>query len=104
MDKQLSELRSEIEALKKRIANLEKQSEADKLPTRYEQRLIDQYGEYVDKTKAAQILGVTRATVYTMLEDGRIEGACECRKIKVRSIARYIENGNGYSRRRKERA
>ena len=48
------------------------------------------YGEYVDKTVAARILGVTRATVYAMLEDGRICGACEGRRVSVSSIAQYM--------------
>ena len=43
---------------------------------RKEEALVAQYGEYVDKTATAKILGVTRATVYAMLADGRIEGAC----------------------------
>ena len=51
---------------------------------------VAQYGEYVDKTATARILGVTRATVYAMLADGRIEGACSGRRVAVRSIARYM--------------
>ena len=52
--------------------------------------LVERYGETVGKTDAAKILGVTRATVYAMLSDGRIAGACEGRRVDVRSIARYI--------------
>jgi len=52
--------------------------------------LTARYGEYVDKTVAARILGVTRMTVYAMLDDGRIEGACEGRRVSVRSIAQYL--------------
>ena len=48
------------------------------------------YGEYVDKTVASRILGVTRVTVYAMLADGRILGGCEGRRVDVRSIARYL--------------
>ena len=55
-----------------------------------EEALVAQYGEYVDKTVSAKILGVTRATVYAMLADGRIEGACGGRRVSVRSIARYM--------------
>lgn len=57
---------------------------------RREEALVAQYGEYVDKTATARILGVTRATVYAMLSDGRIEGACSGRRVSVRSIARYM--------------
>ena len=54
------------------------------------EELVQRHGEYVDKTVAARILGVTRATVYAMLADGRISGACEGRRVDVRSIGRYI--------------
>jgi len=66
-----------------------------------EDELAQQYGEYVDKTVAAKILGVTRATVYAMLDDGRIAGACAGRRVDVRSIARYMikTDGNEKSRR-----
>jgi len=69
--------------------------------------LTERYGEYVDKTVAARILGVTRATVYAMLEDGRIEGACEGRRVTVQSIAQYMMKPKlgegGRSRRGKKR-
>lgn len=55
-----------------------------------EEELVSRYGEYVDKTVAAKILGVTRVTVYAMLADGRILGACAGRRVDVRSIARYL--------------
>ena len=55
-----------------------------------EDELVSRYGEYVDKTVAARILGVTRVTVYAMLADGRILGACAGRRVSVRSIARYL--------------
>lgn len=65
-----------------------------------EDGLVLRYGEYVDKTAAAQILGVTRATVYAMLSDGRIEAACAGRRVDVRSIARYMNcSGCGVKRR-----
>ena len=60
---------------------------------RMQEELVAQYGKHVDKTATAKILGVTRATVYAMLEDGRIEGACEGKRVDVRSIARYIYSG-----------
>ena len=54
------------------------------------EELVARHGEYVDKTVAARILGVTRATIYAMLADGRISGACEGRRVDVRSIGRYM--------------
>lgn len=66
--------------------------------------LTQRYGEVVDKTVAAGILGVTRTTVYAMLEDGRILGACGGRRVDVRSIARYLSQpGAGYGRRKNSR-
>ena len=72
-----------------------------------EEQLARAYGEYVDKTVAAKILGVTRTTVYTMLADGRIQGACAGRRVDVRSIARYMsqtEKGCGALRRGRRRS
>lgn len=60
---------------------------------RTEKELVDMHGKYVDKSTAARILGVTRATVYAMLADGRIKGACGGKRVDVRSIARYIYSG-----------
>lgn len=57
---------------------------------RREEALVERYGESVDKTVAAKLLGVTRATVYAMLADGRIAGACAGRRVDVRSVARYL--------------
>lgn len=66
-----------------------------------ETQLLEKYGEYVDKTRAAEILGVTRATIYAMLADGRIEGAHKGSKVNVRSIARYIVAPKSNKRARK---
>lgn len=57
-----------------------------------EDALVDRYGEYVDKTVASKILGVTRQTVYAMIADGRIEAACGGKRVDVRSIARYQDS------------
>ena len=65
-----------------------------------EAELTARYGEYVDKTVAARVLGVTRATVYAMLADGRIDGAMGGRRVDVRSIARYMTLPRSESRRR----
>ena len=81
--------------LEQRIAALENRtrrvlwSGMDSLSSR-EDDLVLRFGEYVDKTLAAKILGVTRATVYAMLADGRIAPACEGRRVDVRSIGRYM--------------
>ena len=84
-----------MDKLEQRVLALEKLAQIGELfrddsLAHEEKELIDVHGKYVDKTTAARILGVTRATVYAMLEDGRIKGACEGKRVDVRSIARYI--------------
>lgn len=47
-------------------------------------------GTAVDKTEAAKILGVTRATIYAMIKDGRLTTMCEGTRISVSSIYKYM--------------
>ena len=96
---------TEFEALVEKMYDLEKRVLALEERTRRfawsrneslmrkEEALIYKYGEHVDKSTAARILGVTRATVYAMLADGRIDGAFGGKRVDVRSIARYIYSG-----------
>ena len=82
-----------VAELEKRMLMLEEQAQQALSLMRSrgkEEELVSRYGEYVDKTVAAKILGVTRVTVYAMLADGRILGACAGRRVDVRSIARYM--------------
>ena len=84
-----------IAELEQRVMALEKNAQIgelfrDESLMRTEKELVDMHGKYVDKSTAARIIGVTRATVYAMLADGRIEGACSGRRVAVRSIARYM--------------
>ena len=84
-----------MDKLEQRVLTLEKLAQIGELLRddslmRTEKELVDMHGKYVDKSTAARILGVSRATVYTMLEDGRIEGACEGKRVDVRSIALYM--------------
>lgn len=81
--------------LEKRVLALEERTRRfawsrDEENARKEAELVDSYGEHVDKSTAARILGVSRATVYTMLKDGRIKGACGGKRVDVRSIARHL--------------
>ena len=55
-----------------------------------EEALVAKYGESVDKSLAARIMGVTRSTVYAMIADGRVESAGAGKRVSVRSIARYL--------------
>lgn len=93
----MTDIEVRMDDLEKRVLALEER-------TRREAELVGNYGEHVDKSTAARILGVTRQTVYAMLADGRIEGACDGRRVYVRSIARYIYAWKPKNRRRKHAA
>ena len=80
----------QVAELERRIQALEARTLSEPVSQRREASLVERYGESVDKTSAAKLLGVTRSTVYTMLSDGRILGACGGRRVDVRSIARYL--------------
>lgn len=94
MEKELEMDTSRMADLERRVLALEERTRRalwnEEHPACRADELSARYGEYVDKTVAARILGVTRATVYAMLADGRIEGACEGRRVSVSSIARYM--------------
>ena len=85
----IEELERRIRVLEARVRNGMRGGAAADAENR-EEALVERYGECVDKTTASRLLGVTRATVYTMLADGRIAGSCEGRRVDVRSIARYL--------------
>ena len=94
-----------MDKLEQRVLALEKLAQIgelfrDESLMRTEKELVDMHGKYVDKSTAARIIGVTRATVYAMLADGRIEGACSGRRVDVRSIARYLCAGEKPKNRR----
>lgn len=55
-----------------------------------EDLLVAQHGEVISISGAARILSRARPTIYGMLEDGRLDYACEGTRVDVRSIARYI--------------
>lgn len=52
--------------------------------------LTSQYGEVCSKATAAKILSKSLTTIKAMLQDGRLDDACEGTSVDVRSIARYI--------------
>ena len=53
--------------------------------------MVALYGEVCTMAQAGQILGRSAGTIKNMVEDGRLEAACEGSRVDVRSIARYIE-------------
>lgn len=58
--------------------------------TERESLMVEMHGEVCNKTTACKILSCSASTVRAMLEDGRLDSACEGRMVDVRSIARYI--------------
>lgn len=48
------------------------------------------HGEVCSKREAARILDCSASRINAMIGDGRLEAACEGKKVDVRSIARYI--------------
>ena len=94
-----------MDKLEQRVLTLEKLAQIGELLRddslmRTEKELVDMHGKYVDKSTAAKILGVCRATVYAMLKDGRITGACSGRRGDVRSIAQHLCAGEKTKNRR----
>lgn len=81
-----------IRQLEQRVFALEETlHQADQLRKKTaEEALVAKYGESVDKSLAARIMGVTRSTVYAMIADGRVESAGAGKRVSVRSIARYL--------------
>lgn len=81
-----------IRQLEQRVFALEETlHQADQLRKKTaEETLVAKYGESVDKSLAARIMGVTRSTVYAMIADGRVESAGVGKRVSVRSIARYL--------------
>lgn len=49
----------------------------------------EERGETCDKTRAADLLGVTRCTVYNMIKDGRIRATSDGRRVVTESIDEY---------------
>jgi len=90
------ELERRVKILEERTHSLTWSNDTD-----LEKKYVLMYGEHVDKTVAAKILDVTRATVYTMLADGRIQGALGGSRVDVRSIARYVRSSEGHPRTRR---
>lgn len=73
------------------VTDLDEQIRQAKITLRErEDKMTAQYGEVVNFTGAARILGVNRSTVQQMLEDGRLSYACAGTRVDVRSIAAYI--------------
>ena len=87
-------------SLEKRVALLESGTDINSPDARYNE-LSAKYGQHVTKSCAAEIIGVTRATVYAMLKDGRLEGVCYGKRVSIQSIARYLSVWKGEKRARR---
>lgn len=88
------EFAERLKAAERRIETLERvllEKNAAPRTNEFEASLVNKHGDFVNKKTAAEIIGVTRATIYAMLEDGRLDGAMEGKCVCVRSIARYLQ-------------
>ena len=57
--------------------------------------LVKQYGNFVSKSEAANILQVNRATVYNMVADGRLQTGYGGKQVVTRSIVDYVRSRGG---------
>ena len=95
MDKMLEKLIKRTEDLEHRVSMLEQEKHdniwrgMNEIDERTNE-LICNHGEFVDKTTAAQILGVTRQTIYALIADGRLQVGCAGKRVNVYSIAAYL--------------
>ena len=97
MEDRFADCEARIEALERRVLVIETDLARAKACTGIALPLTEQYGEHVTKANAANILGVTRATIYTMLRDGRISATHGGSRVSVRSIERYMRANKGKS-------
>ena len=52
--------------------------------------MVRAHGEVCTKAYAARLLNCAPATIGQMIQDGRLDPACEGKRVDVRSIARFI--------------
>lgn len=91
----LEKMAAHIATLERRVDDLERELRAEQgMKARgaigY---IVARYSWTLNKKKAADILGVTSATIYAMIEDGRLRELADG-KVPAESIADYLD-GNG---------
>ena len=89
-DAAYAEMKDRIDKLEARIRKLEKRqiiSEA----SGGEENLLERFPYMMNKTQAAEVIGVTRATIYHMIDEGRLKenGAG---KINTRDVIKLLES------------
>ena len=84
IEKRLRDAEIRIDALEKRVCELLWGGNAELIFD-----LLSLKADSVSKTRAAEILGVTRATIYAMMADGRLDGICGGKKVSLDSIRRF---------------
>lgn len=91
----------QIEALEARIARLEKKAIFPAPGGVTTEDLSKAYPQMMNKTEAADALGVTRATIYAMLSDGRLKQNA-MGKVITESVVEMLQPGmpnkSGYKR------
>lgn len=100
-------LEERVKLLEERLAVAEKRIELDekeliairkgvKMERESLNFIVSRYAWTLDKKTAAGILGVTRATVYAMIRDGRLSELPDGR-ISASSVADYMDGNGGQS-------
>lgn len=91
-------MQSRIQALEERVAVLERTPA--ELGGAKAQELIGRYPRGMTKTEAAKELGVTRATIYCMLKDGRLKESDIGRVIAESAATLLFQNTGSRKKRR----
>ena len=68
-----------------------------------EQLMVQQYGETMSRTQAAELLGITPQTVTAMRQDGRLSGGSR-QGVSTRAVARYLDGDKPSAQRIKRMA
>lgn len=63
----------------------------DQLPVDRHRAMVERLGEACSKTTAAKEIECSTQTINRLLETGRLQPACEGKRIDVRSLCEYIE-------------
>ena len=81
-------LKGKVEELERRIKELERRSRLTAARGN-PHKLLEIYPFMMSKTQAAEVLGVTRSTIYNMIKDGRLD-ANPVGKIPTRSVIDFM--------------
>lgn len=91
-EKRVRDLERRVQMLENTVQSLLWEKPFADDPDRKVNGMVKEMGEFISKTQAAKLLGVTRATVYAMLADGRLKGGHSGSRVSTRSVGHYLFN------------